>query len=86
MPNNPAIIIILIDEVNKQRGQSILKKLKEKERHTDTSLFTATAEEEVKYHCLFLHKNQPVVWNQHLHNLRFPQREKKPTQTRTEQK
>lgn len=80
MPNNPAIIIILTDNLNKKRGQSILKKFKEKGRHSDTSLFTAMAQEEVKYYCLFLHKNQPIVWKQHIHNLRFPQRGKKPKQ------
>lgn len=52
MPNNPAIIIILIDELNKQRGQSILKEFKEMWKHIGMSLFTATAEEEVKYYCL----------------------------------
>lgn len=76
MPNNLAIVVILIDVLNKQRGQSILKKFEEKGRRTDMSLFTATAEEEVQYYCIFLHKNQPIVWNQHVHNLRFPQREK----------
>lgn len=80
MPNNRAMIVILADELNKQTEQSILKNFEENWRLTDISPFTDRAEEEVKYYCFFLHKNQTIVWNQHIHNLKFPKREKSPNE------
>lgn len=69
MSNNPDIIVVLIYRLNKQRRESILK-FKDKGGHI--AMFTATAEEEGKYCCLFLHKKHRRVWNQYIHYHRLP--------------